>query len=69
MSKPLCELKGCPSITDKTIELKPVIDQFLNDTYKDNPEVNPLCIRRIVSKILSEESARLFVDLMERYKK
>ncbi len=67
--KPLCELEGCPSLTDKTIEIRPVVEKFLNDTCKNNPKVNPLCVRRIVSKLLSEESARLFVDLMEGYKK
>jgi hypothetical protein len=66
--KPLCDLKGCPSVADKTIELKPLIDQFVNDTAKNNPETNPLCIKRIVSKLLSEESARLFVGLVERDK-
>ena len=66
--KPLCDLKGCPSVADKTIELKPLIDQFIDDTSKDNPETNPLCIKRIVSKLLTEESARLFVELVERDK-
>ena len=66
--KPLCELTGCPSVTSKTIELRPLIDRFISDTHKDNPEVNPLCIKRIVSKLLTEESARLFVELVERNK-
>ena len=66
--KPLCDLKGCPSIAGKAIELKPLIDQFVNNASKDNPETNPLCIKRIVSKLLSEESARLFVELVERKK-
>ena len=66
--KPLCELTGCPSIASKTIELRPLIDQFINDTSKDNPGANPLCIKRIVSKLLTEESARLFVELVERNK-
>ena len=65
---PLCDLKGCPSVADKTIELKPLIDQFVNDTAKNNPEANPLCIKRIVSKLLSEESARLFVEFMGKEK-
>ena len=68
MNRPFCDLKGCPSIASKTIELRPLIDQFINDTSKDNPEVNPLCIKRIVSKLLTEESARLFVELVERNK-
>ena len=67
--KPLCDLKGCPSVADKTIELKPLIDQFVNDTAKNNPGANPLCIKRIVSKLLSEESARLFVEFMGSEKK
>ena len=67
-TKPLCELEGCPSIASKTIELKPLIDRFIDDTSKENPETNPLCIKRIVSKLLSEESARLFVGLVERDK-
>ena len=67
-NKPLCELEGCPSVASKTIELKPLIDQFIDDTSKDNPETNPLCIKRIVSKLLSEESARLFVELVESKK-
>ena len=68
MNKPFCDLKGCPSIASKTIELRPLIDQFINDTSKDNPGANPLCIKRIVSKLLTEESARLFVELVERKK-
>jgi len=68
MSKPFCDLKGCPSIASKTIELRPLIDQFINDTAKDNPGANPLCIKRLVSKLLTEESARLFVELVERKK-
>ena len=68
MTKPMCELKGCPSIASKTIELRPLIDQFIDEVSKDNPEANPLCIKRIVSKLLSEESARLFVDMVEEYK-
>ena len=67
--KPLCDLKGCPSVASKTIELKPVIDQFVNDTARNNPEANPLCIKRIVSKLLTEESARLFVEFMGSEKK
>ena len=67
-NKPLCELEGCPSIASKPIELQPVIERFLNDTARNNPEANPLCIKRIVSKLLSEESARLFVGLVERDK-
>ena len=68
-TKPLCELEGCPSIASKTIELKPLIDRFIDDTSKENPETNPLCIKRIVSKLLSEESARLFVEFMGSGKK
>ena len=68
MTKPLCSLKGCPSVASKTIELKPLIDQFISDIHKDNPGANPLCIKRIVSNLLSEESARLFVELVERNK-
>ena len=66
--KPLCDLKGCPSVASKTIEVKPLIDQFVNDTAKNNPEANPLCIKRIVSELLSEESARLFVEFMGKEK-
>ena len=66
--KPLCDLKGCPSVASKTIEVKSVIDQFVNDTAKNNPETNPLCIKRIVSNLLSEQSARLFVEFMESRK-
>jgi len=67
-NKPLCELEGCPSIASKTIELKPLIDKFIDDTSKDNPETNPLCIKRIVSELLTEESARLFVEFMKGQK-
>ena len=66
---PLCDLEGCPSVASKTIELKPLIDRFIDDTSKENPETNPLCIKRIVSKLLSEESARLFVEFMGSGKK
>jgi len=68
-NKPLCELEGCPSVASKTIEIKPLIDQFVSDTTRNNPEANPLCIKRIVSKLLSEESARLFVEFMGSEKK
>ena len=69
MNKPLCEMAGCPSLAKKSIELKPLVDQFINDTSKDNPEANILCIKRIVSKLLTEESARLFVEFMKSRKK
>ena len=69
MNKPLCELEGCPSIASKTIDIGPLIDRFISDTHKDNPEANPLCIKRIVSKLLTEESARLFVEFMKSRKK
>ena len=65
-TKPLCELEGCPSIASKTIELKPLIERFIDDTSKDNPETNPLCIKRIILKLLREEAARLFVEIVER---
>ena len=48
MIKTFCDLKGCPSIASKTIELRPLVDQFINETSKDNPETNPLCIKRII---------------------
>ena len=67
-TKPLCELEGCPSIAKKTIDLSPLIDRFISDTHKDNPEANILCIKRVVSKLLIEESARLFADFMESRK-
>jgi len=67
-TKPLCELAGCPSIASKTIDLRPLIDRFVSDTHKDNPEANILCIKRVVSKLLIEESARLFADFMESRK-
>jgi len=67
-TKPLCELEGCPSIASKTIDIRPVIDRFVSDTHKDNPEANILCIKRVVSKLLIEESARLFADFMESRK-
>jgi|TARA_R110002020_G_scaffold396651_1_gene606822 hypothetical protein len=66
--KPLCDLKDCPSVGDKAIELKPLIDQFVNEAYRDNPKANPLCIKRIVSELLSKESARLFVEFVESKK-
>ena len=69
MNKPLCELTGCPSVASKTIGLRPLIDQFIVDASKNNPGANPLCIKRIVSKLLTEESARLFVELMETQNK
>ena len=68
-TKPLCELEGCPSIAKKTIDLRPLIDQFINDTSRDNPEANPICIKGIVSNLLAEESARLFVEFKESRKK
>jgi hypothetical protein len=68
-TKPLCELEGCPSIASKTIELRPLIDRFIDNVSKNNPLADPLCIKRIVSKLLTEESARLFVELMESRKK
>ena len=67
-TKPLCELEDCPSMASKTIDLRPLVDQFINDTSRDNPEANRICIKQIVSKLLSEESARLFVELVERNK-
>ena len=66
--KPLCELTGCPSMTNKTIEIRPIIDRFISGIHKDNPGANPLCIKRIASKLLREESARLFVEIVERDK-
>ena len=69
MNQPLCEPEGCPSIASKTIDIGPLIDRFISDTHKDNPEANILCIKRIVSKLLTEESARLFVEFMKSRKK
>ena len=69
MNKPLCELEGWPSIASKTIDIGPLIERFISDTHKDNPEANILCIKRIVSKLLTEESARLFVEFMKSRKK
>ena len=67
-NKPLCELEGCPSVASKTIELKPLIDQFIIDAAKDNPEANPLCIKRIVSELLYEKSSTLYVEFMKGQK-
>ena len=64
-NKPLCEEDGCPSILDESIVIGPYIDGFINLQIKNNPNANPLCIKRIISKLLSEESARLFVELIE----
>ena len=69
MNKPLCELEGCPSIASKTIDIGPLIDRFISDTHKDNPEANRICIKRVVSNLLAEESARLFVEFSESRKK
>ena len=68
MNKPLCEMAGCPSLAKKSIDIGPLIDRFISDTHKDNPEANILCIKRVVSKLLIEESARLFADFMESRK-
>ena len=68
-TKPLCELEGCPSIASKAIDLSPLIDQFISDTHKDNPEANILCIKRVVSNLLVEESVRLFDEFMRSRKK
>ena len=65
MTKPLCELDACPSVTTQSIDIRPYIDGFINLQIKNNPNANPLCIKRIISKLLSEESARLFVELIE----
>ena len=69
MNKPLCELEGCPSLASKTIDIRPLIDQFVSNTHKDNPEANRICIKRVVSNLLAEESARLFVEFSESRKK
>ena len=65
MTKPLCELDACPSVITQSIDIRPYIDGFINLQIKNNPNANPLCIKRIISKLLSEESARLFVELIE----
>ena len=65
MTKPLCELDARPSVTTQSIDIRPYIDGFINLQIKNNPNANPLCIKRIISKLLSEESARLFVELIE----
>ena len=69
MNKPLCELEGCPGRASKTIDIRPLIDQFVSTTHKDNPEANRICIKRVVSNLLAEESARLFVEFKESRKK
>ena len=67
MTKPLCELDGCTSTAAQVIDIRPYIDSFIDLQIKNNPNVNPLCIKRIISKLLSEESARLFVELVIKY--
>lgn len=67
MNKPLCKENGCPSILDKNIVIGPYIDSFIDLQIKNNPNANPLCIKRIISKLLTEESARLFVELVVKY--
>ena len=69
MNKPLCELEGCPSLASKTIDIRPLIDQFVSNTHKANPEANRICIKRVVSNLLAEESARLFDEFKESRKK
>ena len=67
MTKPLCQLDGCTSTAAQVIDIRPYIDSFIDLQIKNNPNVNPLCIKRIISKLLSEESARLFVELVIKY--
>ena len=64
---PLCSLKNCCSVVSKTIELRSTIDRLISDTHKDNPDANPFCIKRIVVNLLTEESARLYVELVMKY--
>jgi len=63
----MLSLKNCCSVVSKTIELRSTIDRFISDTHKDNPDANPFCIKRIVVNLLTEESARLYVELVMKY--
>ena len=65
LKQPLCSLKGCPSVASKAIEINTLIDQFLSATAKNNPKANPLCIKRIVSELLTEKSSELLAEFMK----
>ena len=66
---PMCKESKCPSQLSNELIIGPVIDEFIEEATKQNPKAHPLCIKRIVSKLLAEQSARIFADLMEEYKK
>jgi len=65
LNQPLCSLKGCPSIASKTIEINTLIDQFITDVARENPKAHPLCIKRIVSELLTEKSSKLFREFLK----
>ena len=68
LKQPLCSLKDCPSKASKSIKIDGLIDQFIIDAAKDNPEAHPLCIKRIVSELLYEKSSTLYVEFMKGQK-
>ena len=67
--KPLCEEKKCPSQLSNELIIGPVIDEFIEEATKQNPKAHPLCIKRIVSKLLAEQSARIFAEMIGEYEK
>ena len=67
--KPLCEEDKCPSQLSNEIVIDPVVDQFIDEAIKQNPRAHPLCIKRIVSKLLAEPSGRVFAEMCEEYRK
>jgi len=67
--KPLCEEKKCPSRLNNELNIGPVIDDFVEEATKQNPKAHPLCIKRIVSKLLAEQSARIFAEMIGEYEK
>jgi len=68
LNQPLCSLEGCPSRASKTIEINTLIDQFITGAARDNPKANPLCIKRIVSELLTEKSSELLAEFMKGQK-
>jgi len=67
--KALCEEKKCPSRLSNELNIGPVIDEFVEEATKQNPKAHPLCIKRIVSKLLAEQSARIFAEMIGEYEK
>ena len=67
--KALCEEKKCPSRLSNELNIGPVIEEFVEEATKQNPKAHPLCIKRIVSKLLAEQSARILAEMIGEYEK